>query len=116
MDQLNPAIIALVGVLAMIIVYILQVVAAKSGKKVSKEVVAGVCFVTSTVLAYFFMRPELPQETDPSVMIQNVLTVAGAVMGFATLVYNALFSQVLDKLDKKPETFLPSQNPTEPVE
>lgn len=116
MEQLNAGLVALIGVVAMLIVYLVQIIAAKSGKKVSKEIVAGICFVISTVLAYSFMKPELPVESDPSTAIQNVLTVGGAVMGFATLVYNALFSQVLDKLEKKPETFLPLEESVKQIE
>lgn len=107
MGELNPGYIAIIGFVAMLVVYGVQVVAAKSGKTIGKEVIAGICFTISVFLAYIFMQPSIPEVQDTSTFVQELLTIAGSVMGFATLVYNALFSRVLDKLDKKPETFLP---------
>ena len=98
------------GVVATLAVTLVNLYVKKSGKRIGRAWLTAGLFAVASVLAVIFQPVSLPPfpayAGDPVTFSQAMITyisamvsVAGAVTGFATLIYNTLVAKVLDRLD-----------------
>jgi len=89
--------VALVGLVAAALAQIIKLLVAKFGKeKISRFWITVAAYVVSCGLAVVWMKPVLPPLDDPAAFVAQLLVVAGAVIGFATLIYNLLLAKLLE--------------------
>ena len=108
--MLSASQLYVLAILAPIIVYVLKLLL-KAKVEVSRGWLTAAVYVISGLLAYAWNAPAFPAfpgYTDLSVFIpallawlSSLLTLLGPVVAFATLIYNALLKNVLDRLSAR---------------
>ena len=104
--ELTVVQIAIIGLVAVVLIQIIKLLAAKLGVVLSKFWVSVVAMVFSIALAVVWQLPKLPVVTDPLEFLLELLQVVGGVVGFATLIYNLLLEKLLDGLGLTVARFL----------
>jgi len=104
--ELTVVQIAIIGLVAVVLIQIIKLLAAKLGVVLSKFWVSVVAMVFSIALAVVWQLPKLPVVTDPLEFLLELLQVIGGVVGFATLIYNLLLEKLLDGLGLTVARFL----------
>lgn len=100
MQQLSASQVIIIGLVATVLVEILKFVAAKfQNVQLTRQVVSLVAFVVSLALALAWLLPSVIVSPDPMQTALDLLQQAAEVLGFATLVYNLLLAQLLEKLE-----------------
>jgi len=85
-----------VGILASAITFLLRLLATYANIHVGRLIVNIVLFIVAAVVAVAWARPTLPPFSgDIGAFIVALFQLAAPVVGVATLVYNALYSQVV---------------------
>jgi uncharacterized membrane protein len=101
--------LAILGLVATVIVGILNLLAEKGGIHLARGWVTAILFVIAMILSFFWQPVALPAfpvwAGDPAVFALALLTftgtlasAAGVVVGFATVIYNWLVKKVYDRL------------------
>lgn len=119
MSELTAAQIMIIGLVATLIVSAVNLYAKYRGKQLGRRWLTVGLFVISVILGFFWARPLLPifpafpaLGDDPAlasalvmvflgqmvVWLGELIAAASSLMGFATLIYNTLLKQVVDKL------------------
>lgn len=94
--MLDASQIIVLGLVASVITFFLRILAIHLNYKPGRLVVNIVLFVVSAVLAVVWLKPALPPFTDDiGGFVAALLQLAAPIVGFATLIYNALYSQVV---------------------
>lgn len=94
--ELTPQQIIVIGLLASIATFLLRVLATHLNYRPGRLVINIVLFIVSGALAVLWTKPVLPPITeDIGAFISALFLLAAPVVGFATLIYNALYSQVV---------------------
>jgi len=99
----------LIGLLATVIVQGLKLGVVYFGWQINRQWLTGGLYVVSLVPAYFWLAPVFPAPpvsgADPSAFmglvlawLGQLLTISGAVFGFATMIYNLLLAKVFEAL------------------
>jgi hypothetical protein len=104
--ELTPDQVLIVGVVASILVVVLNFIAANFGYKLGKGTLTIVVAVVSGLLAVLFNLPKLPVYVDPLQYVGEWLALLSAYVGIATLVYNLIIDKVLQRLNLTQERFL----------
>lgn len=104
--ELTVVQIAIIGLVAVVLIQVIKLLAAKLGVVLSKFWVSVVAMVFSIALAVVWQLPKLPVVTDPLEFLLELLQVVGGVVGFATLIYNLLLEKLLDGLGLTVARFL----------
>jgi len=104
--ELTVVQIAIIGLVAVVLIQVIKLLAAKLGVVLSKFWVSVVAMVFSIALAVVWQLPKLPVVTDPLEFLLELLQVIGGVVGFATLIYNLLLEKLLDGLGLTVARFL----------
>ena len=104
--ELTVVQIAIIGLVAVVLIQVIKLLAAKLGVVLSKFWVSVVAMVFSIALAVAWQLPKLPVVTDPLEFLLELLQVVGGVVGFATLIYNLLLEKLLDGLGLTVARFL----------
>ena len=98
-----------IGIVATLIVVGINYYAKRTGKRIGRAWLTAGLYVLACLLAVVFKPISLPPAPiysgDPVVFsqvlttyISALVTVAGAITGFATVIYNTLIAKVLDKV------------------
>lgn len=93
--SLSPEQAILIGLIATVLTWLIQFAAAKFNLAISKVGITVVAFVVSVVMAFLFMAPKIVLSTDPMQAALDLIAQAGAVLGFATVIYNLLLEKLL---------------------
>ena len=104
--ELTVVQIAIIGLVAVVLIQVIKLLAAKLGVVLSKFWVSVVAMVFSIALAVVWQLPKLPVVSDPLEFLLELLQVVGGVVGFATLIYNLLLEKLLDGLGLTVARFL----------
>ena len=94
--ELTPQQVMFLGFVASVVTLALRILATRFNYKPGRLVVNVGLFLVSAVLAVAWTKPALPPFTeDIGAFISALFLLAAPVVGFATLIYNALYSQVV---------------------
>ena len=104
--ELTVVQIAIIGLVAVVLIQVIKLLAAKLGVVLNKFWVSVVAMIFSIALAVVWQLPKLPVVTDPLEFLLELLQVVGGVVGFATLIYNLLLEKLLDGLGLTVARFL----------
>lgn len=99
LHELSLEQVLLIGFVAAVLAQIIKVIAAKLGHVLHKDWITAIAFVLSVALAFIWIAPKWVPTGDPMTDALNLVNQAGAVLGFATAIYNVLLEKVLAKLD-----------------
>lgn len=94
--QLDPQQIIVIGLLASFFTFALRVLATHLNYRPGRLVVNIGLFIVSAGLAVLWVKPVLPPfSEDMGAFVSALFVLAAPIVGFATLIYNALYSQVV---------------------
>ena len=94
--ELTPQQVMFLGFVASVATLALRILASRFNYKPGRLVINVVLFVVSGGLAVLWTKPALPPITDDiGAWISALFLLAAPIVGFATLIYNALYSQVV---------------------
>lgn len=94
--ELTPLQIMTIGAIASATTFLLRIGATYLNFYPGRLVINVVLFIVSGGLAFAWLTPTLPPFTDNiGAWVAALFQLATPVMGFATLIYNALYSQVV---------------------
>lgn len=94
--ELTPQQIIVIGVIASALTLGLRILSTHLNYKPGRLVINIILFIVSAVLAGLWLAPTLPPITDDiGAWFAALFQLAAPVVGFATLIYNALYSQVV---------------------
>lgn len=94
--ELTPQQVIVLGMIASAITLGLRIAATRFNYRPGRLVVNIGLFVVSALLAFAWIKPVLPPLTeDIGAWVSALFLLAAPVVGFATLIYNALYSQVV---------------------
>lgn len=94
--ELTPQQVVILGVVASFITLALRIASTYLNYKPGRFVVNVVLFLVSGGLAVAWLKPVLPPLTDDiGAFVSALFMLAAPIVGFATLIYNALYSQVV---------------------
>lgn len=94
--ELTPQQIMVLGLIATVITFGLRILATYLNYRPGRLVVNIALYIVSGGLAVLWLKPTLPPLTDNiGAFISALFLLAAPVVGFATLIYNALYSQVV---------------------
>lgn len=97
--ELTPEIAFLVSVIITpIVAQGIKWVSAFLGWELGRRPISIVAFIESAILAVVLIRPTLPLFEDPMAFVLELLVVAGAVLGFAQLLYNLVLARLFELL------------------
>lgn len=97
-DESPPAeLVMLIGMIVTVASQMIKLAAAKLNLKVDRKIVSLVAYVISIVLAVVWLKPTFPVSEDPMALTELLLTSAGTIFGFATLLYNIVLNPLLEK-------------------
>lgn len=94
-------------ILLPVLAQVFKMIAAKYGTELGRLWTTIIVFVLSLGIAFVVVRPELPSCTDIGQCMTELVTIAGALTGFATLVYNTILERLLPKLGMTPKLKAP---------
>jgi hypothetical protein len=97
--ELDASQVILIGFVATVVAQIIKIVAAKLGKQPGRVAITLTAFGLSLVLAVIWARPSIPAWGDPMQFLNELIMMAGSVLGFATIIYNVLLDKLLGLLD-----------------
>jgi hypothetical protein len=104
--ELTVVQVTIIGLVATVLTAAIRLVVAKFNVVLHKGWMSVVAYVASVLLAVAFQWPlELPSYADPSAFVNQLLVLAGTVLGFATLIYNVLLDKVLSYFNLTVERF-----------
>lgn len=119
MSELNASQIMILGFVATIVAAGINLYLQKRGQKPGRRWITVGLYVIAVILAYFWAKPLLPvfpvfpaPVDDPGafaslvivwlgnmvVFLGELIAAASSVVGFATMIYNVLLKQVVDKV------------------
>lgn len=104
--ELTAVQLMLLGLVATVLAQGAKLLLAKVGYDTTRLVITIVVVVASVALAWFWMKPEIPPFTDPMQFATALLTAAGAVFAFATIIYNVLLAKLFELLNWTKARFL----------
>jgi hypothetical protein len=116
--ELSAEHVILIGLVVSFLAQTIKVFRAWFGEKLDKRLLTVLMYPIAVVLAYLFARPVLPAwpvpVEDPAVyaglilmFIGQLVAIASAIAGFATLIYKILLEKVFEKLHLTADDFLP---------
>lgn len=95
-------------ILLPVLAQLFKLLAAKYGAELGRLWTTIIVFVLSLAIAFVVMAPQLPSCTDVAQCITSYLTIAGALTGFATLLYNVILERLFVKIGFKAEVKAPT--------
>ncbi len=100
-----------IAVVATVLVYILNLWSKKASKPIHRGWLTAAVYLISGLLAFAFNAPAFPPfpvitdaaQAAPAILqwASDLLVLIGPIVAFATLIYNALLSRVMDGLTDK---------------
>lgn len=95
--ELDTLQLLIIGAVASIVTQLLKLLAARLGYEVPRWIVTIVLYVVSAALAFFFLKPVLPDPNSPT-FIPDLIALATTVLGAATVIYNIILDKVFPSL------------------
>ena len=89
----------IIGLIAVVVGNLANILIAKTRNEfLGKNLATAVVFIVSMVLAYIWFGQNIAfKSTDPMDFAVRLLNAAGPIVGFATLIYNLMLSQLFTK-------------------
>jgi hypothetical protein len=85
------------------LVQVFKLIAQWRGKELRRLTSAIVAAIISLVIAGIIIRPELPVLEDPMTFLSEMMRLGGAIMGYATLVYNLILARLFEAIHFAPD-------------